>query len=277
MKIKYLGTGAAEGWPALFCRCENCERAGRAGGKNIRTRSQMLIDRTLLMDFGPDTFYHAMEYKLDMAEITTTLLTHSHSDHFYPTELILRAYPYAHNTDKNPLMLYGSQKCRAAFERTLAVEDDSENMARCVAFTAIRAFQGFTVPGYEVFPMKASHDPAEECLIYSILDRDGKCMLYGNDTGYFNEETWKSLEGAHFDLVSLDCTMGRGPECSGHMDLSAVFRTKERMLSMGCANTDTVFVITHFSHNGGLLHEELEERAGKHNIIAAYDGMEIVL
>ncbi len=33
MKLKYLGTAAAEGIPALFCRCEMCAYARKAGGK----------------------------------------------------------------------------------------------------------------------------------------------------------------------------------------------------------------------------------------------------
>jgi len=34
MKVKILGTAAAEGWPALFCRCPACQRARKLGGKN---------------------------------------------------------------------------------------------------------------------------------------------------------------------------------------------------------------------------------------------------
>ena len=44
MKIKYLGTAAAEGIPAIFCECANCKRPRMLGGKNIRTRSQAIID-----------------------------------------------------------------------------------------------------------------------------------------------------------------------------------------------------------------------------------------
>ena len=55
MKFQYLGTAAAEGWPAVFCRCEACEEAARRGGKNIRTRSQALVNDDLLLDLPPDT------------------------------------------------------------------------------------------------------------------------------------------------------------------------------------------------------------------------------
>lgn len=27
MKLLYLGTAAAEGWPAPFCQCDNCKAA----------------------------------------------------------------------------------------------------------------------------------------------------------------------------------------------------------------------------------------------------------
>ena len=51
MKIKFLGTAAAEAFPAMFCDCENCKKARSLGGKNIRTRSQTLIDNDLFIDY----------------------------------------------------------------------------------------------------------------------------------------------------------------------------------------------------------------------------------
>ena len=44
MEIQYLGTAAAEGLPALFCECETCRKARDAGGKEIRTRTQAVVD-----------------------------------------------------------------------------------------------------------------------------------------------------------------------------------------------------------------------------------------
>ena len=32
MKLKYLGTAAAEGYPAMFCNCENCKKAQKEKG-----------------------------------------------------------------------------------------------------------------------------------------------------------------------------------------------------------------------------------------------------
>ena len=44
MIFQYLGTAAAEGWPGLFCDCQACEKARAKGGRNIRTRSQAIVD-----------------------------------------------------------------------------------------------------------------------------------------------------------------------------------------------------------------------------------------
>ena len=44
MKIKYLGTAAYEGVPALFCRCEVCRGSRAAGGRNVRSRQQAILD-----------------------------------------------------------------------------------------------------------------------------------------------------------------------------------------------------------------------------------------
>lgn len=274
MKIFYMGTAAAEGWPALFCECSNCKKAREAGGKNIRTRPQVLVNENLLMDFGPDTFYHAIKYSLNMAKVETVLLTHSHTDHFYTQELILRALPYAHMKQENQMLLHGNEKCRLMFERTLAVEDDSENMAERVGFHTVREFEGFEASGYRITPLKAIHDPGEFCMLYTVTDGQGKTMLYGNDTGYFPEETWKHLQNRYFDLVSLDCTLGgQKGGFGGHMSITDNDKVRERMLRIGCADEKTIFIMTHFSHNGGLMHHELEERAKSLGFLVAYDGM----
>jgi hypothetical protein len=60
MKFQYLGTAAYEGIPAFFCNCENCKKSRNIGGKAVRTRSQAIIDETLLIDFPADTYIHPM-------------------------------------------------------------------------------------------------------------------------------------------------------------------------------------------------------------------------
>ena len=69
MKIQILGTAAAEAWPAIFCNCDTCQKVRKAKGKDIRSRSSILIDSKYIIDFGPDSYYHSIKYGLNFSEL----------------------------------------------------------------------------------------------------------------------------------------------------------------------------------------------------------------
>ena len=94
MRIRYLGTAAAEGFPAVFCNCAACKMARELG--ELRTRSQALIDETLLVDLPPETYYHTVRFGIDLSAVSHLLVTHSHTDHFYAQELVNRGYKFAY-------------------------------------------------------------------------------------------------------------------------------------------------------------------------------------
>ena len=108
MKIQFLGTSATERIPALFCECEVCEKTRKAGGRNIRTRSQALVDDSILIDFPADTFMHFTAHNVPFRNIKSCLITHSHMDHLYSEETILRKRRFSYvNEDPSPLVFYG--------------------------------------------------------------------------------------------------------------------------------------------------------------------------
>ena len=80
MKLTYLGTAAAEGFPALFCHCPHCNEARNLGGKSIRTRSQALINDDLLIDLPADTYHHMLKNGI---EGDKTLLYAHDTGYFY--------------------------------------------------------------------------------------------------------------------------------------------------------------------------------------------------
>ena len=121
MEIQYLGTAAAEGLPALFCGCEICKKARKAGGKEVRTRTQSIVDAKILIDFPPDTYTHALAYSLQLGQIEHLLVTHSHMDHFFPVELIHRHEHFGHNA-KGMLHVYGNEAVEKAFYDAVLIE-----------------------------------------------------------------------------------------------------------------------------------------------------------
>ena len=69
MEFTFLGTGAAEQYPGLWCTCPYCTRARKLGGKNIRRTSSAHFAGDCLIDLPPETFSQAEKYGIDPARI----------------------------------------------------------------------------------------------------------------------------------------------------------------------------------------------------------------
>lgn len=274
MKLQYLGTAAAEGIPAVFCKCDLCRRAVALGGKNIRTRSQALIDGKLMIDLPPDSHWHAIQNHFYLADIKSLLITHSHQDHFYPLELIMRATPYAYEQN-GCLTLYGNSNVKRLYEIALAEENDTPAITDAVKFQKVEAFKTFsTEEGYQITPLPAVHKETEICMVY-LIEKDGKRIFYGNDSSFYGEEVWNYLKGIHLDLISLDSTMAKYSGGNSHMGIEENVRAWKRFIELECADETTTVVVNHFSHNGKATHEELEEMVKPYGFLVSYDGMTV--
>lgn len=276
MKLKYLGTAAAEGWPALFCKCEYCENARKAGGKNIRTRSQALINDDLLIDFPADTYMHAVTNRLDMSAVKYCFVTHSHLDHFSPTDVFLRNTDfYAHNMTTPIMTFYGNGDVIDKLKKTIRLWLGDE-VFPSIEYDEIKAFKTVCVGRYKVTPLPANHKNNESAFVYLIESDDGN-ILYLHDTGLLYDEVYDYLETrkVRVGLISYDCTYVILESAGGHMGLDSVPYVRKRLEEIGVADANTLSVVNHFSHNGKLLHDELCKEAEKINFITAYDGMEI--
>lgn len=278
MKIKIYGTCAAEGFPGMFCSCPVCEKARTLGGKNIRTRSQALINDDLLIDFPADTYLHILNYGLDLRPVKACLITHGHDDHLYPYDLQYRMHGYAYFPDedkKEPLSVYSTAASGEEMCRVLAIENITERKAKAISINTIEKFKPTNIEGYIVTPLPADHARKLDPVIY-IIQKDGKSILWAHDTGYFLPETWEYIEksGIVFDFVSLDCTSILNDNAYGnHMGLKACGDVKERLLKTN-ADDKTVFIVNHFSHNGGLCYDELVPVAGEMGFEVSFDGIE---
>ena len=272
MKIKFMGTAAGEGWPALFCKCDYCNKAWELGGKNIRKRTCTLIDDNILIDFGPDMLSHVHNHKLKLTELDGIIITHSHEDHLYPSDLSLSRAPYGYFKRNTRITVCGNQTIHNIYTSVVG-DNDNLDFRTVIPFTAI------TIGNYIVHPLLAQHGhDYEDSIIYAV-EKDGKAFLNGNDTNYFPEETWEYLHGMKFGAISLDTNNGAGhPDVigkPGHMNIEMVKKVKERLLKMDCADSSTKFIMNHFSHNGRLMHHELEALGISEGFNIAYDGYAI--
>ena len=268
MKLTYLGTAAAEGFPAVFCNCDHCNEARKLKGKNIRTRSQALINDDLLIDLPADTYLHFLENDIEGDKIEYLIVTHAHSDHFYPAELLMRGGGFANNTRHAKLKVFCSE---ASYNKI-------EKLPKSVEVSVIRPYSTTTLGKYSITALPARHMPNGEPFIYVI--KGDRTVLYAHDTGYFYEEVFEYIEKNNFvfDLVSLDCTNVDIPisDTEGHMGFANIERVLDRLLAMGAITESTIKYVNHFSHNANPLHHLLEERAKNYGCAVAYDGCQVV-
>ena len=270
MKITYLGTAAAEGAPAVFCSCEYCCEARRLGGKDIRTRSQTIINHDLLIDLPADTYSHFLNNGIEGDRIKYLLITHSHQDHFYPDELQMRGGAYAHNMHSPELKVLCGDGAYKKLEGFLGVHAK-------VSVNCVQPFEKVDLGEYTVTPIPARHYIGDGALIYII--QSDKTILYAHDTGYLYDEVIDYIEKNQikFDLISLDCTYVNVPidDSDGHMGLDNIRRLIERLTLAGAVTGSTVKVINHFSHNALPIQHQLEKQVEKDGLLVAYDGFTI--
>lgn len=278
MKVKFLGTIAAEGGPALFCNCAYCKEAARRGGKDIRTRSQMLINEDLLVDFPADTYLHKLQFGLDLSKVRYLLITHSHRDHFYPEDLFCHGSQNAYNMVEETLDIYGNQATKDFFD-LVAQGRAQRDVLSTLKWNVVSEFAHVQTERYEFWSLKAQHMKNENALFYLIKQGD-KAFLQCNDTGCLFEENYEFLSslGVKIDCVALDCTMGANERPYwGHMNLKECLETVERMRKSNFVKSNTRFVLTHFCHSGKMFHEEYEAYCKPYGVEIAYDGMDVEL
>ena len=270
MKLNFLGTAAAEGFPAIFCNCEYCKEARKLGGKNIRSRSQTLINDDLLIDLPADSYWHFINNGIEGDKIKYLLITHSHPDHLYPSELKMRHGAFARNMRIPELKAF----CGEGAYKKITTEFSA---CEGIEVNLVKPFETFTVGEYEITPLPARHFAGDGAVFYII--KGEKTLLYGHDTGYFYDEVFEYIEKEkiYFDMISLDCTNVGLPagDDGGHMGFENIGRLTKRLEDIKAVDGKTVKYVNHFSHNGNPIHSILEKRAAEIGFKPSFDGLKV--
>jgi len=276
MRCVLLGTGAAEGMPALFCECNVCEEARRRGGPDLRTRTGALIDGTVKIDLPPDTLAQAQRSPQTFrpGRVEHLLFTHSHDDHFAPRELQYLAPAFAPGREEQrpPLCVWGAPELLARLRGALAGCYQTPPLRLC----PMEPFREECVGHLAVTPVPARHKPDELCFNFLLRSADGRTLLWGSDTGWWDPPTWRFLEGRRIDAVVLECGKGAvNGGYDGHLSADECVAVRERLVGAGGLPAGAPFLLTHISHTGMLLHAELSARVAPHGIRVAYDALEL--
>jgi len=268
--LRICGSAAAEAIPAIHCACPTCVEAWKRGGRNIRTRTAYNLGDDVRVDFGPDSYAHALAIGRGYSDLRHLLVTHSHEDHWQPHELAYRRPGFCVVPDGPPLRVYGNGEVLDSLRAAIANLE-----AARIEPVLLRSFETRELgEGLSVTTLRASHKEDEDALNL-LIQEPVRTVLIANDTGWWSDETWSFVAGRRIDLAVLDNTYGKYDQQGGHMGAPVVQRFAEKLRDLGCLSESSVVVANHFSHNGHALHEELEEMHAPAGIRVGYDGMEL--
>ncbi len=286
MEPLFLGTGAAEALPAMFCRCPCCERARERGGRELRTRSALRLDARHQIDFGPDSHQQALANRIDFLELEHLLVTHSHDDHFDLFQLMTRgcAVPESPRPVDIHIQREGARWAIELLAHKIGSRRSLDAMLDTYRFAPLDYFQEFRAGELEVAALRANHagfGPGERGLNYLVRLPGGRSLLYAVDTGWYEEETWEYLSGRRADIVVIEATFGgrtdRGEFPDEHLDALSAMRALERMAAMGFIDGSSSVYATHINHKHELGHEGLQAAfdRGPVKVTVAWDGLRI--
>ena len=272
MEITFLGTSAAEHYPALWCRCDNCERARNSGGRNIRTTSSIHFNKTCLIDFTSEEFIQAKKFGIDIINSEFLLVTHSHEDHFSPHLLRWRIQ----NASNIPVLYTWGNQCvyNSLMKglRGFSLEDCA------IKYEILKPYREYTYKNIHFVPLIASHEDINNSpgLIYWV-GVDNHSFLYAVDSGPCNDRTRDYIRGLHVDAVIMEETFGFKNGNKNHMNWDSAMREVQFFMESGIFKNSPKVYWTHMSPHSNPLQYEMEKMLQGSFVVPAYDGMTITI
>ena len=282
MRLTFLGTAASEGYPDAFCPCANCARARALGGPSLRKRCSALVDDDLLIDLGPDVMAAAQVHDLSLAGLRYCLQTHEHEDHLDPHHFHSRSsgcgvygVPRLHWYATEGAL----RKAAAGLGPRVAevgLLDPAVGERLNLTAHVVSPFGTFEAGPYRVTSVAAAHDPTLVALLY-VIERGGRRLFYGTDTGPLPEATWEALAalGRPFHVVILDHTFGWKEPSAVHLNQEQFLEQVGRLRRLGLLADGARIFAYHLAHHSNPTHPELVERAAQRGYEVAYDGLTI--
>src|SRR4051794_11369276 len=177
VRIRVLGSGAADGWPNPWCGCASCAAALEQGV--VRGQTSVLVDERLLIDLGPTVGLAVASLGASLRDVDTVLVTHRHVDHHFSQAWVWRYW----SKQARPLTVVAPPLVLA------------DAKPRLDELTTVAARPGDTheVGGYVVRVVDANHP--DDAVLYDVTGPDGARLLYATDTGVVPDETVEALRG----------------------------------------------------------------------------------
>lgn len=261
MKIKFLGTSAGWPLPRLGCKCEICSSKDP---RDTRTRTQILINDSILLDAGPDTYRHLIgnsiaslqnDKRVDPTKIKTILVSHAHLDHIMGFWDLTHIY-----NGPKPISVFLTQPVLNEFRKYISIHGQN------LKLHVVKPNQSFNI-GHAIvkyFPVIHGKTPA-----FGIKVKDGPILAYIPDFNRIQPSSQKVIRDCHL-LIIDGSSLDKMGQTKGHISINDGIQIGREL------RAKSVYFV-HIGHKTGthqFLENYLKENAAP-NFHIAYDGLEL--
>jgi adenosylcobinamide kinase/adenosylcobinamide-phosphate guanylyltransferase len=232
MRLRFLGTGASDGWPNPWCTCASCAAALAEGV--VRGQTSALLDDRLLLDIGPDGPRAAARFGISLASVDAVCVSHAHPDHHGVPAWMWRGWV----DGRRPLTLVAPAQ---------VVADARERLDDTVTTLEVTAGAALEVAGYRLRVLPAEHTCPGDAVLYVVTGPDGVRLLWATDTGPLSSAALDLAEGRAYDAVLLELTSGHLE--NGHLDLSTWPEQVAALRERGAVVDRTRLLAVHLGHD----------------------------
>ena len=271
VRLRFLGTGAADYLAPKTCPCNNCTGIRKLGGRNYRRTSSVLLNKGTLIDCGPHTLEALSDAGVRLDEIGSLFLTHSHDDHLDPSALSALA---SASNRRTPLSVFGH-------ETTLGwIPAGLKEKLRLVSVELEKPVQAGALL---VEGLPANHfieENPKEIPLHYLFTEGSRQWFYGADGCWLLKPAWWRLRRAKLDLAVFDATMGKANydyRIFEHNTLDMVKQMVGAFREAKILKEDARIVLTHLSLHENPPHDLWAPEVAADGFVLAYDGLEIEL
>lgn len=193
MKIAFLGTGNAWGFPNELCECAICKAAiASKDSRDKRLRTSLYIEassKRILVDCGPDFGQQRKKYGIKSIDIL--LITHPHPDHIGGLDDLV---PYQRATKEETWMpiptyahehAWGEIKEKRSLGYLVGTKEQKKVLEERVAESG-QKIEGFE--GIVITPFKTYHGKFAPGSIGYVIDAENTKVVYTSDFGYLESD-----------------------------------------------------------------------------------------
>lgn len=263
MELRFLGTGASEGIPAINCHCSHCRRAAETGGRLTRRRSAILCStgRSNLLIEAPPDIRELINEQCRGVKLSGVFVSHAHYGHAAGLEE-LRHWQGKPSWSRNKLKLFVA----ASVDDHLAERTWFQGQMKDVFDTMICSNEEPTVVGdLSIIPFAVEH--GEEPTFGLVVESKGHKVVYTSDMAATQCEKMPTLADQADILIANTPTFL--PPKADHITVQdAVELTTIRLKA-------EKVVLTHISHKNKTYDALRDYAKGLKGVVVAYDGLRL--